>query len=103
MLLRQVLAIVNLLIVLPAIAFAYLDPRYAILTFQLVILWMFGTAILFFVLPARRTAGGPASGSGPISPGPGPMMTVDFCVYCATALPAGATICPACGRAARPI
>lgn len=103
MILRRSLALLNLGLFAAALVAEIELPQYGTLIFYGLLLWMFLSLALFFgPLRDRPTPRPAAAGAGPL-PSSGPPTSIPFCVYCGTAMPPGASFCPACGKAARPI
>jgi len=104
--LRRAFAVVNVTILVAALAVELLRPQYAPYVAYIFLYGLVATLVLLFARPApgaARTVGPPATAPGSPLPAGGPATTLDFCVYCGTPYPPGATACAACGRAARPI
>ncbi len=104
MMLRRLVAFLNIGLFLLAFVCLYYFSQYATLIFYGLLLWMFVSLFLFFGRSMDRPIGGRPA---PIATGPsvpsGPPASLDFCVYCGTPLPRGATTCPACGMLVLPI
>ncbi|HUI38536.1 MAG TPA: hypothetical protein VLY85_02785 [Thermoplasmata archaeon] len=104
MMLRRLVAFLNIGLFLLAFVCLYYFEQYATLIFYGLLLWMFVSLFLFFGRSMDRPVGGQAP---PVPTGPpvpsGPPTTLDFCVYCGTPLPGATTTCPACGKLAAPI
>lgn len=107
--LRTALSLANLVAIVAAFLVLFEFPTYSPIAFYALVAWIFvGFGLMY--LPGARA--GPASRSpAPSSPFPGsgggplpsggattPTRSIDFCVWCGTNLPAGAVVCPACGR-----
>ncbi len=112
---RVVLSIANLVAIVVAFAILFEFPQYSEYAFYALIVWIFiGFALIYLPRRAARpgsSPGGPSprgraggsAGANPAAPLPSssPLASappVDFCIYCGTTLPPGATVCPACGH-----
>lgn len=99
---RRTVAVINLFLLGAALVAEHYLPTYATEIFYGLLFWMFASLVLFFGRPEVRPPAAPAG--APLDTGVAPASrSIDFCVYCATPLAASATICPVCGKAARPI
>jgi hypothetical protein len=106
MMVRRLLAIVNVALFVVAFFFEFLYPAYATLIFYGLLIWMVLSLFLFFGRSVDRPVGGgpTPNAAGSSAPLPsGPPASLDFCVYCGAPLSRGASACPVCGKAARPV
>jgi hypothetical protein len=122
---RTLLSIANLVAIVAALFVLIEYPQYSSYAFYALLAWIFLSLALAFsrrsgprpgsapagASPAGRGAapGGDLSGtfasSAPVTSTPlpsaapgGSRTPLDFCIYCGTTLPAGSTVCPACGH-----
>jgi hypothetical protein len=126
MLLGRLLTLINFVLLGTAIAVYLYVPSIADIFLYALLAWMFGSIILFYLpISQRRIGSGAApppapsttSAAGPAGAGTLPSLSplptaaalasepsaFAFCIYCGTDLPAGAVICPACGKPVRRI
>ncbi|MFY9717088.1 MAG: hypothetical protein WAK40_04045 [Thermoplasmata archaeon] len=101
MLRRTFLSLVNLGVLFSTLAIWLLLPTLSTYALYVCLAWVVLAFGLMYsswgnrpIGPARRTGG--AGGAALPSSAGGPL---DFCIFCAATLPAGATRCPACGHA----
>jgi hypothetical protein len=107
---RIALSLANLAAIVAAFVVLFEFPQYSAYAFYALVAWIFvGFALLY--LPRRAARPGPSPGGGAAGPFGGPAgaplpsstpgsapAPVDFCIYCGTTLPSGATTCPSCGH-----
>lgn len=107
--LRLLLTMVNLAVFLVAIVFAVLDPSIGFYLEIVLIAWLGVSLGLFYSRwgrgdrPPAPPAPRPTTDGTPGPPASPPLRSSDFgfCIYCGTNLPAGAAVCPSCGRPVR--
>jgi hypothetical protein len=110
--LRTVLSIVNLVAVVAAFLVLFEFPEYSSYAFLGLLVWI-GVGFVLMYVGARRGPvpsgtdatspfGGPPSPPAPLPRGPPTASPIDFCIYCGTTLPAGSTVCAACGHRIAP-
>ena len=110
MLVRTFLSLVNLAVLFSTLSVWLLLPAYSTYALYGCLGWVVvAFAVMYsawgnrpFRAPARATAAGggaASSGGGVGAGGAGGAPPIDFCIYCAASLPAGASRCPACGHA----
>ena len=120
----RLLTIINFSLLGAAIVvYLFAPPYIADLFLYILLAWMFGSIILFYLpISQRRVGSGNASPptTTPVSAGPAGAGTVapirrdgaplpssteptdfGFCIYCGADLPGGAGACPACGKPVR--
>jgi hypothetical protein len=108
---RTLLSLVNLGVLGATLAVWFTLPQYANYALYACLGWVVVAFALMYSAWGNRPFGAPAPvGAGGASPAgaggaPGSLAVpslppVDFCIYCATTLPVGASRCPACGHAA---
>ena len=123
--LGRLLTVINFTLLGAAIVVYLFVPSVAELFLYVLLAWMFGSIILFYLpISHRRIGGGPAppptpttAAAGPVAAAPlpsprlpsasGPAFAepqrLEFCIYCGTDLPTGVLTCPACGKPVRPV
>jgi hypothetical protein len=101
MLLRTFLSLVNLGVLFSTLTIWLLLPGLSTYALYACLAWVVLAFALMYsswgnrpIGATPRIAGG---GSAPLAPGIGGPL--DFCIFCGTTLPVGATRCPACGHA----
>ncbi len=108
--LRTALSLANLVAIVLAFLVLFEFPDYASYAFYALVAWIFVGFGLMYLPGVRAAPAGP--GPGPSAAGPFPSVggalpsggrgssggSIDFCVWCGTTLPPGASVCPACGR-----
>lgn len=124
----RLLTIVNFTLLGVAIAVYLFVPSVADFFLYVLLAWMFASIVLFYLPISQRRIGSgtappstttttsavsmgpsggtslPSSRNAPFSPTPGSAPTaLEFCIYCGGDLPAGAVICPMCGKPVRRI
>ncbi|HTP53526.1 MAG TPA: hypothetical protein VML94_00980 [Thermoplasmata archaeon] len=101
MLLRTFLSFVNLGVLFSTLAVWTLVPAVSTYALYFCLVWVVLALSLMYSpwgnRPIGRSARAGAGGSTPLVSGAGGPL--DFCIFCAATLPAGATRCPACGHA----
>ena len=99
MLARTALSLVNLGVLSGTLLVWFFLPHYATFALYACLGWV---VVAFGVMysPWGNRAIGPARVASGTTGSGGPRVPLDFCIYCATSLPVGATRCPACGHAA---
>lgn len=107
---RVLLSITNLVAIVVAFVSLVEFPQYSPYVFLALLAWIcVGFAWMYVGRGARTGPGGaPVGTSSPFGGPPLPSSTgpaggpapapIDFCIYCGTTLPAGITVCPACGH-----
>ena len=112
--LRTALSLANLAAIVVAFLVLFEFPDYAQVAFYALVAWIFVGFGLMYLPGARATPAGPRSTSTGTFPGAGgaPLPSaggatvrapLDFCVWCGTTLPAGVSVCPACGHRIAPV
>ena len=107
--LRTALSLANLAAIVVAFLVLFEFPDYAPYAFYALVAWIFVGFGLMYLSGARAAPMGPNSAAAGAFPGAGgaplpsgrgtaPGIPLDFCVWCGTTLPVGASVCPACGR-----
>lgn len=102
MILRTVVSMLSLTVFAAAVALQFLVPSIASYIFYGLLAW-FIFSILLFIHPAmNRRVGASATAAGrpgdPLPLGASLSAEIGFCVYCATPIQPGTTICPSCGH-----
>ena len=107
--LRTALSLANLVAIIVAFLVLFEFPAYSQIAFYALVAWIFVGFGLMYLPGARAaltlpnpapsgpfpgTGGGPLPSGGPTTPS----RSIDFCVWCGTTLPSGATVCSACGH-----
>ena len=106
---RTALSLANLAAMVAAFVVLFEFPSYGEIAFYALVAWIFVGFGLMDLPGARATPTGPgASSSGSFPSGGGnprpsggtaaSPAPIDFCIWCGTPLPAGATVCPSCGQ-----
>ncbi len=107
---RTALSLANLVAIVTAFVVLFEFPAYSGIAFYALVAWIFvGFGLMYLPAlgrPAAPAPGGPfpAAAGAPGAPLPsggpasGPSAPIDFCIYCGTTLPPGATTCAACGH-----
>lgn len=103
MILRTVVSMISLTVFAAAVALQFLVPSIASYIFYGLLAW-FIFSILLFIHPAMNRRVGAAATSaghpgGPPLAGASLSSEIGFCVYCATPIHPGTTVCPSCGHA----
>lgn len=109
---RVFVSIANLFAIIIAFVILFEFPQYATYAFYLLITWMVVAFVLLYALRPTVSAGrrdassevspfpsSPAPANVPLRSAPEPAPSVGFCIYCATPIPPGTRVCPACGHA----
>lgn len=106
--LRTALSLANLVAIVAAFLVLFEFPAYSDIAFYALVAWIFVGFGLMYLPRLRAAPAGPGTPlSGPFPGGGGPLPSggeaslsgaIDFCVWCGTTLPAGASVCPACGH-----
>lgn len=105
MLVRTLLAVVNLGVLSVTLAVWVLLPAYSEYALYGCLGWVVAALVLMYSTWGNRRIGGSADGptsGAPLAGGTGTatgLPPLDFCIYCAAPMPAGASRCPACGHA----
>jgi hypothetical protein len=109
---RFLVSIVNLAAIAVAFVVVFELPQYASYAFYALLVWIVvGFTVSYFTgwgrssrARATSSASGPGgadsatAGTFPSATLPSAPFVYDFCIYCGTTLPPGATTCPACGH-----
>lgn len=112
--LRTALSLANLAAIVAAFLVLFEFPAYASIAFYALVAWIFVGFGLMYLPGARAQPTGPGASAPAPFPGAGgaPLPSggsgasgtpLDFCVWCGSTLPAGAALCPACGRRVAPL
>jgi hypothetical protein len=102
MLARTALSLVNLGVLSATLTVWFLLPHYSTYALYGCLAWVVIAFALMYSAWGNRplgTTGGAGAGLRGSDGSGGSRPPLDFCIYCATTLPVGASRCPACGHA----
>jgi hypothetical protein len=113
---RTWISLLNLIAIVVAFVVLFGLPQYSAYAFYGLLTWILVGFVLLYAFRMGRTTpsagalGGTSAPSGvaggtplPSASSAGPAATIDFCIYCGTALASGISICPACGHPVHPV
>ena len=99
MLARTALSLVNLVVLTATLTIWFLLPHYSTYALYGCLAWVVVAFGMMYSSWGNRPIGAAAHPLSAAGDAPGSTRApLDFCIYCATTLPAGASRCPACGH-----